>query len=116
MDESRIEAERNVVQEQSPVRPTDVDALLPSGERAQRGERIVAIETQVTREVVPGSEGDDDERDLTFDGDLGYPGQRAVAAGDSQRTVRCARKLGGIVLLGEDMRRDPESLCLGPKL
>ena len=59
--------------------------ILPSGERAQRGEGIVAIETKVAREVVSGSEGDDDERDLSFDGDLGYPGQRAVAAGDSQR-------------------------------
>ena len=65
----RIEAERDVVQEEPPVDAADVDRPFAALERRECGKRIVAIEADVAREVVPRPERHDDERQAPLDRD-----------------------------------------------
>ena len=64
VDEPGVGAERDVVQEDPVVGLADVDAPLDGVvvECGERAERIVAVEPEVAREVVPRAEGDTDER------------------------------------------------------
>src|SRR3954451_16098734 len=80
VDEIRIEAERQVVEEQPIVDSRDVDALLDAVEGGERAERVVAVEPEVAGEVVTRAERDADEREITFDRNLCDRRQRAVTA------------------------------------
>src|SRR5262249_3098396 len=71
-DEARVETERDVVQEEAVVRTPDVDRELGAvDERIERADRVVAVEADVAREVVPRPEWDADERDSPFERDAG---------------------------------------------
>ena len=71
VNEPGVDAERDVVQKEPVVDATDVDCLLgPSVECRERGERVVAVEAEVPREVVARPERDDDEREVAVDRDL----------------------------------------------
>ena len=58
--EPRVEPERDVVQEDPAVHPARVDAGFPAREGIEGGNRIIAVEPEVTREVVSCTERDDD--------------------------------------------------------
>ena len=81
MDEHRVQAERDVVQEQLVAGTGDVDAPLLAAEALECGERVVPVEPEVAGEVVARAERDADERDVLLERDLGDRRERAVAAG-----------------------------------
>ena len=94
----------------SPARPTSTRRSSPS-KRVERGERVVAVEPEVAREVVARPERDDDERQVALDRDRGHARHRAVAAGRAEHVrVGLARQLGGVVALAQDVRLDPARL------
>ena len=107
VDEHRVQAEREVVQEQAVAGTADVDAPLLAGEALERGERVVAVEPEVAREVVARAERDADERDVLLERDLGHRREGAVAAGHSEH-VRAGgpRDLLEVLALTQDMRVD----------
>ena len=81
VDERGVEAERDVVQEAPLARAADVHAPLLALESGERGERVVAVEPEVAREMVARAVGHDDERQVALDGDRRDAGHGAVAAG-----------------------------------
>jgi hypothetical protein len=106
--EERVEPQRDVVEKEALADSADVDPSLGSGEGVQRAEWIVAVQPEVSREVVTGAERDADERQVALERDLGDCGERAVAAGDAE----CFRfgvpgELGGIVARLENPCFDP---------
>ena len=106
--EPRVEAERDVVQEEPVADAADVDAPLdPVVEGGERRERIVAVEAEVAGEVVPRPERDADERHVLLDRDLGDRRERAVAAGHPEH-VRAGlpRHLGQVVALLQQVDGD----------
>jgi hypothetical protein len=108
VDELRVEPDGDVVQEEPLADPSDVDPPLRSAERIQRADRVVAVEPEVAREVVPRAEGDADEGEPALERDFGDRGERAVAAGDAQRiSLRASGELGRIVFGAEDPGLDP---------
>lgn len=116
--EPRVDAQRDVVEEEPAVRAPDVDTLLGRVvEGCERGERIVAVEAEVSGEVVASSERDDDEGQVALDCDLGDRRQGAVPARDAERTLgRRSRDLRGIVVRPEEMRLDAPALRLVAQL
>ena len=103
MHELRVETERDVVEEQTVTGATDVDAPLAAVERAQRIDRVVAIEAEVACEVVARAERNADEGAVTLDRDGRDRRKRPVAARDPE-DVRAgrARDLRGVVALLQD--------------
>jgi hypothetical protein len=99
MDEVRVEAERDVVQEDLLPDAADVDPpLLAVDERVEGADRIVPVQAEVAREVVPGPEGDADERKVALDRNGGDRRQRAVAPGHAERIrLRTPGHLGRIL-------------------
>lgn len=99
MDEVGVEAQGDVVQEQAVADAADVDAaLLTLHERAEGADRVVAVETDVPRKVVPRAERDADEREVALDRHLCDRRERSVAAGDAERVgLGGAGELGRIV-------------------
>jgi hypothetical protein len=111
MDERRIQAEREVVQEQGAVRAPDVDPALDAGEGFQGRERIVAVEAEIPREVVPRPVGNADKRDVALERDLGHASERPVAPGDAEGVgVGLSRKVSGVLALAEHVRLDTARL------
>ena len=96
VDELRVEAEGDVVQKETFAYTTDVEAALRAiRERAESGEWIAAVETDVAGEVVPRSPGDADEGHVALDGDLGDRAEGPVSAGDPEHIgLRVPRELG----------------------
>ena len=90
VDERRVDAERDVVQEAPLARAADVDAPLLALEAVERRERVVAVEAEVAGEVVARAEGDDDEGQVALDRDRGHARDRAVAARGAEH-VRVGR-------------------------
>jgi hypothetical protein len=108
VDESRVEAERYVVEEEPPVDASDVDSAFDAGEGRQRPERVVPIETEVAGKVVPGSVRDADEGKPALERDLGDRCKRAVAPRDSEAVrISGACDFGGVLTGAEGMRVDP---------
>jgi hypothetical protein len=108
VDELRIEPQRDVVQEQALADPTDVDPPLESPKRVQRADWIVAVESEVTREVVSRSEGNADEGDVALDRDLCDCGERTVTTGGAERRrVGITGELCDVIFRLEDPRLDP---------
>ena len=102
MDELRVGADRDVVEEEPFAHPPDVDPSLHTLERGESAYRIVAVETEVAREVVSGAERDADERQVALDRDLGKVRQRSVAPGDPHWARGGPCELGRIVAGFED--------------
>ena len=65
--EQRVEAERDVVQEELLSDPAHVDPSLLPVEGRERADRVVAVEADVPGEVVAGPERDADERNVLLD-------------------------------------------------
>jgi hypothetical protein len=102
-----VEPQRDVVQENALGDASDVDRPLPSLEGVQGADRVVAVETQVAREVVARPERDADERQLALERNFGDRGERAVTARDAERvSVGRAGELGGVVAGAQDPRFD----------
>ena len=112
MDELRVDAERDVVQEEPVADAADVHPPLRAAERAERAERVVPIEADVAGEVIPGAERDADEGQVALDA---RPRRRAPSEPSPPAMPRRlrhgpARELGGVVALAEDVRLDPAPL------
>ena len=96
-----------------PFDPAHVDSALGSPERVERGERVVTIEAEVPREVVPGPERDADEGQAALDRDRGHRCERAVASGHPERVG-----LGGpgdllqVLSVAEEMHLDASAAGL----
>src|SRR4026208_2227010 len=69
VDEARVDAERNVVNEPAVVCAADVHAAFLAREGGQGGEGIVGIEPEIAREVIPRPERDAHEGPVVLDGD-----------------------------------------------
>jgi polyphosphate kinase len=111
VDEVCVQPERNVVQEQPAVDTPDVDALLEAVEGAEPGQRVLAIETEIAREVVARPERDADEREVAFEGDIRDGRERAVAARHAESVcLRSTREGIWIVSVVEDMTLDTSRL------
>jgi hypothetical protein len=107
VDELRIGADRDVVEEEPLADAPDVDPSLHSFEGIERGGRVVTVEPEVTGKVVPGAERHADELQIPLDRRLRESRQRAVAAGDPDRARGAPSQLGAIVVVAEDSRLDP---------
>ena len=117
VDEPCVDAQGHVVQEQPAVRAADVDPALLPVERLERPERVVPVETEVPRKVVPRPERDRHEGNTALDGDLGHGRERPVAAGHPERALgRRARELGQVLAFLEDVRRHAAALGLVTQL
>jgi hypothetical protein len=117
VDESCVETERDVVQKQPLVGASDVDAPLGSIERAQRADRIVAIEPEIACEMVAGPEGNRNERHVASEGDLGDGRERPVTAGHAELVgLGATGELDEILALLHDVCLDPARLGLGGQL
>jgi len=69
--QSRVRAERHVVQEEPVAGVADVDAALGPVERLQGCKRILPVEAEIAHEVVARAEGDADEGHVTLQRGLG---------------------------------------------
>jgi hypothetical protein len=117
MHQSRVDAERHVVQKETLVRAADVDAPLRSAERAERSKRIVTVEAQIACEMVTGPEGNTDERGVAFEHDAGDRRQRAVASGHAQHLGRRgAGQLRRVLAFLQDVALDTDRACLAGEL
>jgi hypothetical protein len=107
VDEAGVEAERDVVQEETLGYCSDIDSALDAVKRRQRADGVVAVETEVSREVVARAERDADQRDIALERHPRDGSQRAVAAGhpDNLR-VGSASLLSRILTLLEDVDVD----------
>jgi hypothetical protein len=102
VDERRVVAEADVVQEDIIRDPAHVDAPLPPAEGVKGRDRVVAVEPDVAREVVAGPERDADEGEIPLDRDLRNLRKRSVASGHPERLgVGLPRELRGVVVLAE---------------
>ena len=68
-----------------PATRPDVDRRARALEGIERRERVVAVESEVPREVVPRPERHADERHVALDRHARDRGERAVAARDPER-------------------------------
>jgi hypothetical protein len=118
MHEPCIDAERNVVQEEPLVRSAHVDTALQAvGECAQRSDRIVTVESQISGEMVTGSKRNADEGGAAFERDAGDGRQRAIAAGHAQNVGRRGTgQLRRFLAFPQDMGLDAEGLRLRGQL
>jgi len=117
VDESRVEAERDVVEERAPVHSAEVDSTFLACEPGKRPDGVVAVEAEVAREMVARAVGDADERELALDRDARDGGERPVAARHPQSVgIRFAGKLLEVVVLAEDVHGDTEGARLGLEL
>jgi hypothetical protein len=108
VDEECIDAQGDVVQEDSAAYAADVDAPLGPAEGGEGTDGVVSVETDIAGEVVPSPEGNADERKIPLDRDLGDGRERAVASCNPEsRSLRGAGELCGIVVFREDARLDP---------
>jgi len=107
-DERGVGPDRDVVQEQPLARPADIDPQFLAAEGLERRKRIVAVETDIAREVVTRPEGNADEGQLALECNLRNRRQRPVAAGNPDRGgVRFASNRHDVVLPTQHVRVDP---------
>ena len=99
VDESGVEAERDVVEEAPLAGQARVHAALDAVEARQGGERVVAVEAEVAGEVVPRAERHHHEGEVALDRHARDGAERAVAAGHAQRIgVRATGELDEVVV------------------
>ena len=113
----RVQTERRVVDEDLVIHSCEVDASFDSVREGVEGaEHVISVEAQVEREVVPGTSGDTDVRDLVPHCHRRDQGLRAVTTGhpDHVRAVGdgLLGELGQIVAWTEQQRLDPTLECL----
>jgi hypothetical protein len=110
VDETGVDAERDVVEEDPVGDPPDVDpAFGAAAERSERREGIVAVEAEIAGEVVAGAERDTDERGVAIECDLRDRREGAVAAGYAEDLgARGPRCLAWILACREQMWLDSE--------
>ena len=95
VDEPRVDAQRDVVQEHLVADTADVDAALDAVTKCREGrQRVVGVEPDIAREVVARAPRDADERQVPLDGHLSDGAERAVAAGHAQHL--CVRFPGEV--------------------
>ena len=105
--EVRVGAERDVVQEDAVADAADVDPPLAPLECADRGRRVIQVESRVPRKVVARPEWDAHEGQVALDRHLRDGAERAVAAGHPEcLRVGGRRERRRIVLLAEDVGPD----------
>ena len=105
-----VHPQRDVVQEHAAVHSADVDPALGSPERVERGDRVVAIEAEIPREVVAGPERDADEREAPLHSDGGHGRQRAVAPGHPERVgLGSPGDLLKVLSVAEEVHVDPSA-------
>ena len=106
--EAGVDPERDVVEEEAVAGARHVDPPLDAvAEGGQGPDRVVAVEPEVTREVVPRPEGDADEWHVLLDRDRGDSGERTVAAGHAEHVGSGApRELLQIVAVLEEAHLD----------
>src|SRR6266540_7327062 len=85
MDDSGVEPERDVVEEEPATGAADVDPPLAAPEGIERADRILPVEAEIPGEVVPRPERNADERQVALDRQRGDGRQRADAPRDSDR-------------------------------
>jgi hypothetical protein len=113
MNETGVDPERDVVQEETFVGTADIDTPFGPAERAECTARVASVEAEVAGEVVARSERDADEGQVSFERDGGDRGQRPVTARDPERVrIGRAREPGRVLVVSEDVRFDPERLRL----
>ena len=114
----RVDAERDVVQEEPLARAADVDAPLGAAvERLQRSDRIVTVEPEIPGEMVAGPERDADERGVALERNAGDRRERPIASGDAQDlSARGPRELRSVLPFLQDMGLDVAGLRLGREL
>jgi hypothetical protein len=117
MDDSRVDPERDVVEEEPATRATGVDPALSAPEGVERADGIVPVEAEIPGEVVPCPERDADERQVALECNLRYRRERAVAAGNSEDLHVCsAGELFSIVVGSENAGRQTTATRLLGKL
>jgi hypothetical protein len=85
-DRFPVESQRDVVEEQAPVDPRQVDAPLDAvSERVERADRVVAIEPEIQGEVVACAGGDAHEGEPVRVRGRGGDRERSVATCDAER-------------------------------
>jgi hypothetical protein len=97
-----IEAERDVVQEESVGDAPDVDPPLRTFEGVERLDGVIAVEPEVAREVVAGAEWDADERQVALECNLRYRRERAVAAGNPEDLLVCSAGAPFSIVVGSE--------------
>ena len=99
VDEPGVDAERDVVEEEPVAGLPDVDPPLDRAvvEGCERAERIVAVETDISREMVPRAERDADERSVRLERDRGDGCERAVAARTSSAGLGSSSPERGLI-------------------
>jgi hypothetical protein len=105
--ESGVEAQRDVVEEDSTVHSGGVDPTFRAVESRERGERVVWVEAEIPREVVPRTERDADEGNVLLERDGRNCPQRTVSARDPERRDAALRSLPSdarSVLAGTQLR------------
>ena len=96
--EPRVDADRDVVQEEPSVDPSDVHPPFVACERRKRGQWVVAIEPDVPCEVVAGPERDAHERHSALQRHRRDRAERAVAArGAEHRRIGAAGELDQVL-------------------
>jgi flagellar biosynthesis/type III secretory pathway protein FliH len=111
--EPRVHPERDVVQERTLVDASDVDhSLTAAFVRVERRDRIVAIEAEIPRKVVPRSERHAHERQPALERGFRDGCERTVATGDSQGVRLGARRQLVRILAGlEEVDLQPACDC-----
>ena len=115
--EHRVGTDRDVVQEETPIRTPDVDAALDSVESSERAERVGSVEAEIAREMVPRADRHADERQVARDRSLGHGCERAVAAGNAEYVgLGLARERRGVLAFAEDVGLDAPGGCRGEQV
>src|SRR4051794_24608623 len=116
--EPGVDTDRDVVQEAAVGDAADIDLPFDSClEGRERPERVVAVEADVSREVVPRPERDADEGGARLERDRRDCAERPVAPRHADDlSAGGPGDLAGALVLAEDVRLDPESLRLGDEL
>jgi hypothetical protein len=85
----------------------DVDAALFAGESRERGDRVLDVEAEVAREVVPRPKGDANEGPVVLRGRAGDGRERPIPSGDANRARRLAGQSRRVVLLRDEVDLQP---------
>jgi len=114
MNETGVDPERDVVEEETLVGTADIDTPFGPAKRPECTTRVAAVEPEVAGEVVARSERDADKGQISFERDGGDRGQRPVTARHPERlrVGRRAREPGRVLAVSEDVRFDSERLRL----
>ena len=112
VDETCVQPQRDVVQEQPAVGPADVDPPLDPLERPQRPDWIPPVEPHVPSEVIPRSVRNTDERNTALQCNRGDRTERSVAAGDPDHVGgSSASNASSVLTLPEHARLDAPCPC-----